>query len=452
MCRKEILALFLIGTMMLPGCGTQTDQSAQKNTQSSSSENSGVVETDTSDMFSGRDKEIGYDEEESIAIRLSDDGSVCESDAVLIEGKKITVTGEGTYLLSGTLTDGMVVVEAKDTEKIQLVLDNVNISNSESAALYILSADKVFVTTAADSENTMENGGSYTAIDENNIDAVIFSKSGLTFNGEGKLTVTAKAGHGIVSKDDLVFTCGNYEITSADHGISGKDSVRIASGSYQIDSGKDGIHAENIEDTSLGFVYLADGTFEIISGQDGISAGSWLKAEDGDYTITTGGGSASAENPDTRESMPEEGMPGGGMRKEGMPGEGMPEERNAGEITEEDSVSIKGMKAGMQMILKAGKYTLDSEDDALHSNGVLTISGCAGSKDADHSYGQRRNRTSVLAGGKGIFFCNCKLSGNQTGRNLYFDGGNSQRKYYNGQFGLWTIWSMAMIFCFEYPA
>ena len=207
MRKKRILGLFLIGAMLFGGCGGQANPGTQENTgaesnpgaqenqdtqakgrvqediQSSLSAGSSMVEIDTSDMFSGRDKEVGYDETESISVQLSDDGSVCESDAVLMEGNTITITDEGTYILSGTLTNGMVAVAAEDTDKVQLVLDGVSISNSESAALYILSADKVFVTTAAGSENTMENGGTYTAIDENNIDAAVFSKSDLTFNG-----------------------------------------------------------------------------------------------------------------------------------------------------------------------------------------------------------------------------------------------------------------------------
>lgn len=370
MRKKRILSFFLIGAVLSGGCGaqvnqgtqadqsTQTEESVQEKIPSSSSADSGLIEIDTSDLFSGRDLEAGYDEAKSVSVQLSDDGSVCESDAVLVEGSTVTIADEGTYVLSGTLTDGMVVVAAEDTDKVQLVLDGVFISNSESAALYILSADKVFVTAAAGSENIMENRGNYTAIDENKIDAVVFAKSDLTFNGAGKLTVTANAGHGIVSKDDLVFTGGTYEITSADHGISGKDSVRIADGSYQIVSGKDGIHAENAEDADKGFVFIADGTFEIISEQDGISAGSWMQIEDGDYAITTGGGSAAAKNQNAQERMSAD--------REGKAA-----------AAEKDSVSRKGIKAGAQMILKAGTYTLDTEDDALHSNGTITVRGGA---------------------------------------------------------------------------
>ena len=134
------------------------------------------------------------------------------------------------------------------------------------------SADKVFVTTAEGSENVLTNGGSYTAIDENNIDAVIFSKSDLTLNGEGTLKITAKEGHGVVSKDDLVLTSGTYEIEAASHGLSGKDSVRIGGGTYDITAGKDGIHGSNTDDTSLGYVYIKDGTIHIQAEDDGIHA------------------------------------------------------------------------------------------------------------------------------------------------------------------------------------
>ena len=350
MRKKEILLFLVIVILMLSGCSTQTEQ----DTQSAEAGSTYITEIDTSEMFSDRDKEAGYKETESVKIQLSDDGSSCESDAVSIAENNVTITDEGTYILSGSLSDGMVIVEAEDTDKVQLVLNGAAISSSQSAALYIRSADKVFVTTASGTENSLKNAGSYTAIDDNNIDGAVFSKSDLTFNGKGTLTVSAAEGHGIVSKDDLVFASGSYNITSAGHGVSGKDSVRIASGSYNITAGKDGIHAENADDSSLGFVYLAGGTFDITSQQDGISAGAWLQAEDGTYTILTGAGSASVQSQDA--------------------GGGMPMEQPSQQTTEENTASVKGMKAVTQIVLKDGTYTIDAEDDALHSNGHIAIS------------------------------------------------------------------------------
>lgn len=324
MRKKEVLLFLIIGTLILSGCNTKTNQETQKDTESGTVENTSVTKIDTSEMFSDRDKEVGYEETESVRIQLSDDGSFCESDAVSIIEDTVTITEEGMYILSGALSDGMVIVEAEDTDKIQLVLDGVTISSSQSAALYIRSADKVFVTTASGTENSLENAGAYTAIDENNIDGAVFSKSDLTFNGEGTLTVRADEGHGIVSKDDLVFASGSYHITSAGQGISGKDSVRIANGSYTIVAGKDGIHAENADDSSLGFVCLAGGTFDIASQQDGISASAWLQAEDGTYTIDA----------------------------------------------EADTLHSNG-----NLVISGGTYTLSSGDDGIHADSNVTISG-----------------------------------------------------------------------------
>ena len=354
MKRKVVLAFLLTGALVLSGC-SKTNNSNDTSSGSTSTDSS-AQGIDVSNMFSDRDKEIGYDEENSTVIKLSDDSTTCDSDAVQISGNTVTIIDEGTYILSGTLTDGMVIVDAEDTDKVQLVLDGVDITSAESAAIYVREADKVFITTASDSQNTLTNGGTYTAIDDNNIDAAIFSKSDLTLNGAGSLTITAKAGHGVVSKDDLVLTSGTYQIDAASHGLSGKDSVRIASGSYTIVSGKDGIHAENADDTSLGFVYLADGTFDITSDGDGISAGNWLQADGGVYTVKAGGGSENVQKSDGEWQF------GPGQQTEST------------DTTEEDTVSMKAIKAAGELILKGGKYSLDSADDTIHSNANITIS------------------------------------------------------------------------------
>ena len=354
MKRKVVLAFLLTGALVLSGC-SKTNNSNETSSGSTSTDSS-AQGIDVSNMFSDRDKEIGYDEENSTVIKLSDDSTTCDSDAVQISGNTVTIIDEGTYILSGTLTDGMVIVDAEDTDKVQLVLDGVDITSAESAAIYVREADKVFITTASDSQDTLTNGGTYTAIDDNNIDAAIFSKSDLTLNGAGSLTITAKAGHGVVSKDDLVLTSRTYQIDAASHGLSGKDSVRIASGSYTIVSGKDGIHAENADDTSLGFVYLADGTFDITSGGDGISAGNWLQADGGVYTVKAGGGSENVQKSDGEWQF------GPGQQTEST------------DTTEEDTVSMKAIKAAGELILKGGKYSLDSADDTIHSNANITIS------------------------------------------------------------------------------
>lgn len=208
----------------------------------------------------------------------------------------------------------------------------------------------MFITTASGTENTLSNGGEYIAIDENNIDAVIFSKADLTLNGAGTLTVTAAAGHGIVSKDDLVLANGTYHITSVSHGISGKDSVRIASGNYTILSGKDGIHAENTEDESLGFLYVADGTFTIAAEGDGVSASAYLQIEDGDFTISTGEGSSGTSMTTDTATFGSDG--------------GFQDITSATE--EDETASQKGIKADGTITITDGNFVTDTAEE-LHS-------------------------------------------------------------------------------------
>lgn len=289
------------------------------------------------DMFTERDLEVGYDESSAVKINLADDsttvtvGDDAETDAsetngtkaaesemdeteaasngVSISGNIITITKEGTYVLSGALSEGQIIVDA-DSAKVQLVLDNVDITCASSAAIYVKNADKTFITLAEGSENILMNTAEYEAIDDNNIDAVIFSKDDLTLNGKGTLTINSEYGHGIVSKDDLKLVSGTCNITAKKHALSGKDSVRIAAGTYNLTSGKDGIHSENADDDEKGFVYIASGDFTIESTGDGIDASYVVQIDDGDFDITAGGGAENATK--THNDMPG-GGPGGDM-------------------------------------------------------------------------------------------------------------------------------------------
>ncbi len=379
MHKRKLLFLFLISSAFLSGCSITADSisvetEADSSNATASSENETVSvssETGTasssnpqidSDLFTDRDFEVGFDESTSAFVNFQADTISSSSDAVQISGSTVTLTDEGTYILSGTLDNGMVIIDADDTDKIQLVLNGVSISNDTSAAVYIREADKVFITTASGSENMLSNAGEYIAIDENNIDSVIFSKSDLTLNGSGSLIIDASAGHGIVSKDDLTITSGMYQITSENHALSGKDSICIANGTFSLSSGKDGIHSENEEDTSLGFLYIADGTFNITSEGDCLSAENSLQIENGTYTLVAVGGSANA----TQSSN-----------------------SFIASSSSDDTISTKGIKASGDLILNGGTFSIDSADDSIHSNANLSINGgsfqIASGDDAVHA-------------------------------------------------------------------
>lgn len=272
----------------------------------------------------------------------------------------------------------MIIVDAPDTAKLQLVLDGVNINSQTSTPLYILEADKVVVTLADGSENTLSNGGSFVAIDEENIDAALYSKQDLTLNGSGSLTVTSPAGHGIASNDDLVITGGAYTVSAASHGLNANDSVRITGEtSLAVDAGKDGIHAENNDDTSLGFVYISNGAMDIESEGDGVSAGAYMQIENGVFQIVAGGGS---EN-----SSKESSDSWGGFRG----GRGPGQTAESADTTDDSSTSMKGIKSTGDMVITNGSFTVNSADDAVHSNASLTVNGgtfeIASGDDAFHA-------------------------------------------------------------------
>ena len=407
--RKKLLALFFamaLSMTAVAGCTgikSSTGNVVSSETETNAEETSAQSEAGTfssADMFTERDLAGTYEESGAVYVTLSDDGITGETAGVAINGQTMTITAEGTYIFSGTLSEGQIVVDA-DNAKVQIVFDNVDITCASSAAVYVKSAEKVFVTLAEGSQNTLRNTDEYVAIDDNNIDAVIFAKSDLTLNGTGSLTIVSAEGHGIVSKDDLKITGGTYDITAAGHALSGKDSVRIADGTFILTAEKDGIHAENADDEEKGYIYIADGDFAITSDGDGMDASNIVQIEDGTFDITAGGGAANSlkthesdmpgggmsqniERPDG-ESMPqmgekpdEESMSQMGEKpdEESMPqmgekpdGENMPQDTT----TDESGTSTKGIKAGGGMYLNGGTYQIDSADDSIHSNANITI-------------------------------------------------------------------------------
>lgn len=409
----------LLGVLFLAGCGqgqntgesgtssVRENQEVQVVQASSEAQETEAADGETSsqtvtDMFSDRDYDSSYDESQSVSILLNGSSVQSSSDTVSISGSTVTISEEGTYILSGTLDNGMIIVNAENTAKIQLVLDNAVINSNTSAAIYVMQADKVFCTLAPDSENSLSNGGEFTAIDENNIDAVVFSKEDLTFNGEGTLTVDSPAGHGIVSKDDLAVTGGEYRITAAGQGMSGKDSVRGAGGTFTISSGKDGIHAENTEDASLGFVYISDGNYDITAEGDGIGASGSIQIDSGSFTIEAGGGSAAVS------------LNSNGNWEWSRPGE-----QQSSETTDATS-SVKGIKAAGDLLVNGGTFTIDTADDALHSNSNLTINGGTWQLSTGDDGLHADETVSVIAGDITV----TKSYEGIEGKNIALSGGN----------------------------
>ena len=386
---RKILSVLLILTLLLSGCGNNSKPEGAEPGEGitdGTGENSSAAPVDVDfyptdgDMFTERDSKSEYDASKAVTIQLNGTSVTASSDSVQINGSTVIIKEEATYEISGAL-NGMLVVDAPDTAKLQLVFNGVDITSETSAALYILEADKVFVTLADGTSNTLANGGSFVAIDDNNIDGALFSKQDLTLNGAGLLTVTSPAGHGIVCKDDLVLTGGTYVVNSASHGLDANDSVRIADANITVDAGKDAIHCENSEDAAKGFIYISGGTIKAEAEGDGIAASAYMQIEGGNFDLLVGGG---AENGSKTSSGSYGGFMGGGpggMRPGGNQG--------ATTTTTTDTVSMKGLKAANSIFISGGTVKIDSADDSIHSDISVTINGgtftLASGDDAIHA-------------------------------------------------------------------
>ena len=314
-----VVSLLLASSLAFGGCGTAVTSASFVNTESASTESTGETSADNaaatsestasenamesaSDInfdleltestidteFTDREKSGSYKVSEAVKITLNKTTATVSGSGAKADGSTITITEEGVYIVSGTLEDGQIIVDASDSDKVQIVLDGVHINCETNAAIYVREADKGFITLAENSSNTLGGGNEYTQIDDNTVDGVIFSKSDLVCNGTGSLTIEADYKHGIVSKDDLVITGGTYKITAADNGITAKDQLKILDGSFDIDVANSAVKAKNADNAELGNIYIAGGIFTIEAEQDGFHATGSIVVDDGTITVNSG--------------------------------------------------------------------------------------------------------------------------------------------------------------------
>lgn len=253
----------------------------------------------------------------------------------------VTITDGGVYVLTGTLTDGRVLVNAPGAD-VTLVLRDADITCTDSSALYIYKAANVLVYLPDGTASTLTDGSSYddsdsfssTADEEPN--ACLYSKSDLVIAGGGTLTVTGNANNGITGKDTLKIEGAAVNVTAANHGINGKDCLVLKQANVTVTSGGDALRATNDSDSALGCILIGASALMLTAGEDGIQAETTLTLFDTTGTITSGGGSSAALAGDT---------------------------------------SAKGIKSGTDITVRSGSYTLDCADDGVHANGNVTISG-----------------------------------------------------------------------------
>ena len=370
MKNKKIFFLLIILILSLSACtGTviQTDdQSSTRQAFSTSAEDAEILSSSDQALNStSRSISVFYDTDdlkasesraEMATIRLNGDSITVDGNGAVVDSSTVTIFEAGMYRISGTLTDGQIIVDTEDTESVFLVLNGASISSSTNAPIYIRNAEKTLLTLAAGTENFVTDGETYILADPESGEpnAAIFSNDDLTINGTGSLIVNANYKNGIVSNDDLKITAGNITVDAAKDGIKGKDSLAVLNGSITINAGGDGLQAYNVEEAEKGYIAIEGGVFTITAALDGIQAETRIVISDGDFTITTGGGNATAIHENTL----------GGTKY------------LQNSATQDDSTeSSKGIKAEIDLTIRDGVFQIDAADDALHANDNLAING-----------------------------------------------------------------------------
>ncbi|URN84553.1 carbohydrate-binding domain-containing protein [Acetobacterium wieringae] len=377
---KRMIPFLLVIMVFLGGCSSNSQTTTAESTAEAVTETTAVlsaVVSPTSTVvvdpeFTDRDLETSYDDATAVQVTL--DGSTIQvtGDGATASNGVLTITKEGTYVVTGNLSDGQIVVAAADTDKIQIVLNGATINCADNAPIYVKSANKVFITLAANTVNTLTDGSAYVQTDDNTVDGVIFSKADLTLNGEGTLNITANYKDAIVSKDDLVITGGTYTINAAKNGLSAKDAVKIKDGTITITApnGK-AITSQNDEDATKGYVYIAGGTIKITNSNEGIE-GTAIVVEGGTIDLISKDDGFNAASPGAAET------------ESGGRGAGMEADSNA-------YLSI----AGGTIFVNASGDGLDSNGNVYISGGTVEVSGPTNNGNGALDY----NGTADVSGG-----------------------------------------------------
>lgn len=303
------------------------------------------------------DAETRWDDS-ATRVTLSPAGIAIQGSGATAQGQNLTISGAGVYVLSGTLENGQILVDAPKGELVRLVLNGAAVTNQTGAALYAPQCRKLVITLAPDTQNALMDGGAgfaYQDPQQKEPSAALFVKNDLTINGEGALTVNAGFSNGITAKDNLLIAGGQLSVHAAESALRGNDSVTMAGGNLMLSGQKDGIQTHNEEDADKGWVLLAGGTVNITSGYDGVQADRTITVAGGEITITSG-----------------EGRQGDSHSQKGLKSRG-----NLAVLG--GSVAIQSpddcLHADGSMEIAGGIMTLDSGDDAIHADGDLLIRG-----------------------------------------------------------------------------
>lgn len=309
---------------------------------------------------------------DAVVITLLDGASSCADSSVLINGDTVTITAEGDYVLTGSLSDGQIVIDAPEDAKVKLILDNVTVVNTDHAAVYAVSADKLVLSSAENSVNFFQTSGAFVQTDDNNVDAAVYAACDLTLSGEGVLNVSCLSGHAIVSKDDVKLKSGTVNLEASNKGLVGKDSVTIEGGVLNADVGTDAVCSDS-ESEGKGGITVEDGSLNLLSQKEGLDASGDIEVLGGTLVINAGSG-----------------QKGKGLKADGD----ITVSGGSLSVTSVDDA----LHAGGSVTLSGGDLTLSTGDDGVHADSTLTVTG--GSVYVSQSYEGLEAQVISIEGGE----------------------------------------------------
>ena len=361
-----LLTVLLLSASLLTSCDDNSDNGYVP---------SEAEEFDTSGMdmtFTERDISASYSQ--NVKSIIFSGGSVSGAE---LENNELVIRDEGTYILSGEAADISVRVDAPE-KKVQLVLSDLTLYNSNGYGIYLRDAKKVFITLADGTSNLVSDGESYEINDgDTALDGAIFSKADLTINGKGSLTVNGNYKHGIDSKDDLICVNANITVTSKGMGLGGKDCVKLKDVSLIVNAGSDAIRSYNDTEEARGFVYIEGGSYNLKALSDGIQAASVIKIENGDFDITSGESQYSQGSGKGIKAVSDLNISGGVFK-----------------ITSYDDT----LHSNRSIFITDGEFLLTSGDDGIHADSDLSISG--GNIAVSKSYEGLEGERILISGGR----------------------------------------------------
>lgn len=343
MKRKYCILSIIISAALLAGCLSACGESGTAIGGSSSDENTAATVTG-GDAATTPDTTADVEAPDvsgATTIALSGQSAAVTGTGAEVTDGMVTITAGGTYVVTGTMTEGRILVNAPK-EEVTLVLQDAAITCSTGSPLYVYKSKATTLYLPEGTASTLTDGtdytfsDSYSSAEEEEPNACLYSKSDLVIAGSGSLTVNANYNNGITGKDTLFIQKASVTVTAVNHGINGKDSLTIKDADITVTSGGDALRSTNDSDPTLGYLVITGSVLKLTAGEDGIQAETTLTISGGTATVTTAGGAGQSIS---------------------------------------DDISAKGLKAGTQVTVTGGTFQLNCCDDAIHSNGDVTISG-----------------------------------------------------------------------------